>query len=53
MVVVSSKDVSTAGLSSLSDSIDTGAAHPAAKTHELTHTTDTVTRCRKEFIISG
>ena len=53
VVVVSFTDVATAGVSSLSDSIDAGAAHPAAKTHELPHITDTVTRRRKEFTISG
>ena len=53
VVVVSFKDVTTAGVASLSDSIDAGAAHPAATTHELPQITDTVTRRRREFIISG
>ncbi|MFZ8822012.1 MAG: hypothetical protein ACO2Y6_07555 [Ilumatobacteraceae bacterium] len=53
VVVVFFEVVVTAGVCSLSDSIDAGAAHPNAKTHELPHITDTVTRRRKEFIISG
>ena len=53
VVVVPSGVVVTAGVCSLSDSIDAGPAHPKAKTHELPHITDTVTRRRKEFIISG
>jgi hypothetical protein len=53
VVVVSFGVVVTAGVSSLSDSIDAGPAHPKAQTHELPHITDTVTRRRKEFIISG
>ena len=53
VVVVSFRVVATAGVCSLSDSIDAGAAHPKAKTHELPHITETVTRRRKEFIISG
>ena len=53
VVVVPFGVVVTAGVCSLSDSIDAGPAHPKAKTHELPHITDTVTRRRKEFIISG
>ena len=53
VVVVPSGVVVTAGVCSLSDSIDAGPAHPKAKTHELPHITDTVPRRRKEFIISG
>ena len=53
VVVVSFRVVATAEVCSLSDSIDAGAAHPKAKTHELPNITDTVTRRRKEFIISG
>ena len=53
VVVVSFEVVATAEVSSISDSSDAGVAHPAAKTHELPHITDTVTRRRKELIISG
>ena len=53
VVVVFFGVVSTAGVCSLSDSIDAGAAHPVVKTHELPNITDAVTRRRKEFIISG
>ena len=53
VVVVSFEVVATAGVCSLSDSSDAGVAHPAAKTHELPHMTDTVTRRHKELIIGG
>ncbi|MGB1386436.1 MAG: hypothetical protein ACPG7C_06240 [Ilumatobacteraceae bacterium] len=53
VVIVPFGVVAIAGVCSLSDSIDAGAAHPKAKTHELPNITDTVTRRRKEFIISG
>ena len=53
VVVVPFGVVVTAGVCSLSDSIDAGAAHPKAKNHELPNITDIVTRRRKEFIISG
>ena len=53
VVVVSFEVVATEGVCSLSDSSEAGTAHPAAKTHELPHITDTVTRRRREFIISG